>query len=474
MKTPPALTPLQLAFVAFGAVVLGHAIEIRDGFYDLIALRWALLAAICVLAGTARLGSAGRLRVSESTVAGVLVAGLLSNFLALATMPIGMYLAHPEPRLHPEFLAGLGLATLFVVLIASDRERARSLWFPALLVMYAELGVWLIHASPRPHIDVMTVFQEGLGALREFKSPYSITFPNIYENADLYGSGLVVNGRVQFGFPYPPLSLLMAAPAYLLGGDVRYAELGALVAGAAGIGYCARGRTAPLAAAGLLFTPRTFFVLEQAWTESLVICWVGLTMFAAARRRAPTQTSRTQSATATRRSHSPALRGLALGLLVAVKQHLVIALLFAGWLRHENESARARRPILLIAISVAAAVTIPFFVWDPGGVWRSVVLLQLREPFRADSLSVLSYLASRGWQPTNAVLLGAPMTALAAGLGLAWWRLPRTPAGFALGLGATFLLLFLFSKKAFCNYYFLVIALLMAGVAAGGAEFDES
>ena len=130
--------------------------------------------------------------------------------------------------------------------------------------------------------------------------------------------------------------------------------------------------------------------------------------------------------------------------------------------------------ILIVACAAAAAVTLPFALWDPGGVWRSVVILQLREPFRADSLSVLSYFASQGWQPTQGILLIAPLGALAAGLGLSWWRLPRTPAGFAIGLGTTFLLLFLVSKKAFCNYYFLVIALLMAGVAAGSGELAKA
>ncbi len=130
--------------------------------------------------------------------------------------------------------------------------------------------------------------------------------------------------------------------------------------------------------------------------------------------------------------------------------------------------------IFIVACATAAAVTLPFAFWDPGGVWRSVVILQLREPFRADSLSVLSYYASHGWQPTQGILLAAPLCALAAGLGLSWWRLPRTPAGFAIGLGTTFLLLFLVSKKAFCNYYFLVIALLMAGVAAASADLTET
>ena len=458
MKSPPALTPLHVAFIAFGAILLGHALQIRDGFFDPVALRWALLATLFVLAGAGR--TAGP-KGSESIVAGVLVAGLLSNLLALATMPIGMYLVRSEPSRHPDFLAGLAVATLCVALIAFDSTRARRAWLPALMLTYGALGVWLIHASPRPHIDVMTVFHEAVAALGRLQSPYSITFPNIYDNEALYGAGLVVDGRVQFGFPYPPLSLLMAVPAYALGGDVRYAELAALLAGAAFIGYCARGRIAPLAAAGLLFTPRTFFVLEQAWTESLVICWAGLTVFAA------TRPSTVRNAAGRRHG----LTAIALGLLVAVKQHLVIALLLTPWIRRREESERATMSILVAACSVAALVTLPFFLWDPGGMWRSVVILQLREPFRADSLSVLSHFAREGWQPTPAVLLAAPLVALASGLGLTWWRLPRTPAGFALGLGTTFLLLFIFSKKAFCNYYFLVIALLMAGVACASAQF---
>jgi hypothetical protein len=443
MTSRAPLTPLHLAAIAFGAIVLGHALEMRDGFYDPVALRWALLAAVCVLAGSARVG-VGRWRGSESMLAGVLVAGLASGLLALATQPVGMYLVHPEPARHPWFLAGLAGATLWIILIASDPARARSTWFPALLVTYGALGIWLIRASPRPHIDVITVFREALNAVGELKSPYSITFPNIYDNTALYGEGLVVNGRVH--------------------GDVRYAELAALLAGAAFIGSSARGRVAPLAAAGLLFTPRTFFVLEQAWTESLVICWAGLTVWAAARGRAPERRPASRGA---------AMRGVALGLLVAVKQHLAIALLLAGWLRRSDESDRTTWRLLIIAAAVAVGVTLPFVIWDPGGVWRSVVILQVREPFRADSLSVLSYFASNGWQPTPRVLLAAPLGALAAGLALGWWRLPRTAAGFAVGLGASFLLLFLFSKKAFCNYYFLVIALLMAGVAAGSGELSS-
>lgn len=449
----PALTPLHAALVAFGAILLGHALQISNGFYHPVALTAALVATAFVVAGAARMpGPRGR----EAMVAGVLVAGFLSNILALATMPIGLYLASPHPASHPPFLFALTVATALGVLIAVRPARAWDLWFPALLVTYGMLGIWLIQASPRPNIDVLTVFHGALSALTSLASPYSITFPNIYADDALYGPGMVVNGRVQFGFPYPPLNLLMALPFHLARLDIRYAELCALVAGAGALGYSARQRIAPLAAAALLFTPRTFFVLEQAWTESVILGWLGLLVFAA-RRAGPPRTLNRPWFDAS---------AIALGLLVAAKQHLAIALIFTGWVRRANSGLAYAPARLLTAVGVASAITLPFALWDPEGFWRSVVLLQLREPFRLDSLSVMSHLARAGWEPTPAALLLAPLTALAAGLGLAGWRLPRTTAGFALALGTGFLLMFLFSKKAFCNYYFLVIGLLLAAVAA--------
>ena len=57
--------------------------------------------------------------------------------------------------------------------------------------------------------------RHALAALARLDSPYSITFPNIYPDESLYGAGLVVDGQVQFGFPYPPLSLLMALARHL-------------------------------------------------------------------------------------------------------------------------------------------------------------------------------------------------------------------------------------------------------------------
>ena len=49
---------------------------------------------------------------------------------------------------------------------------------------------------------------------------------------------------------------------------------------------------------------------------------------------------------------------------------------------------------------------------------------------------------------------------------LALWRAARTPAGFALGVAALFLVFFVLNKQAFANYYFFVIGALCVAVAA--------
>ncbi len=128
---------------------------------------------------------------------------------------------------------------------------------PLALAAYSGLGIWLTHASPDPPIDVMTVHREAITALREGRSPYGITFPNIYPDGRFHPDGMTANGRVLYGLPHPPASLLLAAPGHLLAGDIRYAELAALLATAVLMAMAGGGEVAKLAAMAFLFTPRT-------------------------------------------------------------------------------------------------------------------------------------------------------------------------------------------------------------------------
>ena len=424
---------------------MSHALQISNGFYDPAALAWTIAPTAfvaIVLSGALRRipapASVERLPIA------ILAGGLAWAFVEHATSTPGFYLDTPVDR---AFHVMLAAGALSVALIALDPHRARVAWFPAALAVYAGLGIWMIAESPNPHIDVYTVYNKALQVLRAGHSPYSLTFTNIYGDTDFYADSALRGSDVNFGFPYPPLALLMALPGAVLG-DPRYAQVGAMVVGAAAFGYAGRSRTGLLAAALLLFTPRGLFVIEQAWSEPFVICWLGLLVYAA-----------------TRREHTPVL----LGALLAVKQHLVVALPFAPWLcRAEDRRGRIRE--IGLSLVVAAAVTVPFLVADPRGFWHSVVALQFAEPFRWDSLSVLVPIARAGWTLSPGMLLLSPVAAmLAAGL-LAWRRAPRTAAGFATALGFVFAALFLCSKKAFCNYYFLVLACWCGAVAAADGE----
>jgi uncharacterized membrane protein len=258
---------------------------------------------------------------------------------------------------------------------------------------------------------------------------------------------------VLIGFPYPPLSLLLGLPGLALG-DVRYAELAALVGAAALVGYSRRGLIAPLAAMLMLFTPRGLFVLEQAWTEPLTLLAVAATIYTAinTRRALP----------------------IMLGLLIATKQYAIIALPLAWLLTRPDQRARDWVRMTVIAILVASIVTLPFVFWNVDGFVQSVLALQFKERFRADSLSVLSWLARDGAPLTSAIVLAASGLALLGGLGLSLWRASRTAAGFAAAIAFTLLLVFVCSKKAFCNYYFFALGVMCAAIAAGESSWPDA
>ena len=158
---------------------------------------------------------------------------------------------------------------------------------------------------------------------------------------------------------------------------------------------------------------------------------------------------------------------IALGLLLATKQYMVLAvpitffLLPAGW--------RWRDWLMLLVKSgvVAAAATLPLALWDFPAFWKSTVTVQELAPFRWDALSYLVWYGFRGHRVTerSTALIWSTLAAVIA-LAIALRKAPRTPAGFAASLGLILVGFFSFNKQAFCNYYFFAIGTLCAAVAA--------
>ena len=424
------------------ATCLGVALQLSNGILVPQALALVVLAFVLSAAAAALPRPAHLLRLDAPAVRVVGLAALAIHLTYLFTSSPALYVQLDAEGLR-RFHAGLAVLAVAGASAAWPSPRWTKLQIVVLIVAHAALGAWIIRRSPYPPIDVHTFHRYAIYALRDGVDPYAITFPDIYRSGAYYGPGLSVAGRLQFGFPYFPLSLLLSLPGQVFFKDPRYAQLIAIELAALCMTF-ARPRGLGLMAAVLyLTTPRIFFVLEQSWTEPFVVLGVSALVL-----------------TASRRSR---LTPWLFGALLALKQYLVFALP-AAWLL--TEAPRGWRRLLTLlgkGAIVGALVTIPFIVWNPMAFWNSVVALQFHQPFRPDALSVLSWWAAQGHEPLPSVIAFA----VAAGASiLALWRLPRTPAGFAMAIGVTFFGFFLFNKQAFCNYYFFVVGALYATVAA--------
>jgi hypothetical protein len=288
------------------------------------------------------------------------------------------------------------------------------------LITHFFLCVLLLRASPRPVIDVFYIHRASIDALLHGRSAYHVV--------------MTMPGRppVQFGYPYPPLTLLFAAVASIVCGDFRYAWAVSMIASAALIGYSRPGRVSKLAAAMLLTQPRGLFVLEQAWTEPAAVALLAAALWFLDRR--------------------PLVSAWLAGWLVTCKQYLILGIV--PFFRAAIKQRDLRPAIVAVAMIAAAAVIFPFLWQDRDGFLRWVVFAQAQEPFRPDSLSYLAWAARHGLPQGSMIWAqGASMVALAVAI----LRTPNTRAGVAATVAFSMLVGFAFGSKAFCNYYYFVI-----------------
>lgn len=411
---------------------------------DHVALRVGALIVAAAAAGVALLrpmvvADPDRLRRAEWAIVGLLVI----DGLILTTGALGgafTDLASPLWSAMIALYAILGIAAT----LPSVRRLPHLNWaFPIFLLAHAVVAVLFLRLTPIT-IDVQVFLHDGAQALLQGRNPYSMTFPNIYQSPYtelFYGPGVVVDGRIIYGFPYLPVTLLLSIPGYLLG-DVRYSQLIAMLVTALVLRRLATDQIGRSLAVLGVVAPSAVLILSGSWTEPTVVALLACLVLALERKRY-------------------ALVAILLGLFLVSKQYVVVALPLV-WIIREWLTRR----VILIGVGLGAALTLPFFLVDPAAFWKAIVSYQLIQPFRADSLSLLvSSVNAFGWPPpwTYGLLpfLGGGLTAIVLAI-----RAPRTPAAFAAAAGLTLLVTILLSKQAFMNYYFLVSgAFLIAAVA---------
>jgi len=330
-------------------------------------------------------------------------------------------------------------AASFLVCI-TRHQRLRQVAFGAAVAGLFVTGVWFLRSTPRPEIDVWDLHQEASAALYSGSNPYQIRIRDIYPpnlSRELYGPGISVNGRLTVGFPYPPVSLLISSLGYLLAGDTRYAHLSAICAAALLLAYARPGKLSFVAPLLLLFTPRSFFMLEQNWSEMVVVFLFAAVVFC--------------------RFRFPKLAPWVTGLLIAGKQYMVFAI---------PALLRAWRDVPKAALA-AAAVTVPFALWNLTEFLRSTVLIHLKQPFRTNALSYVALV----YQYLHFQLpVWLPFLLTAAAMLFVARRGPVTTTAVCSAVSFILLVLLICNKAAFLNYYYLIIGTLAAAISSAEVE----
>jgi hypothetical protein len=372
----------------------------------------------------------------ERSVVMVLVAAIVIQAIASASQ------STVPGTLYPVALLAVGAVGVHAVLVAS---RWRMIELAIVIGGHFVLMAIMLRVSGMPDIDVYRFQQEGSAALLRGDNPFAMTFLNTAGPDSPYYSPEVLDGdRLNFGFIYPPLSLLLAIPGYVVAGDYRYGGLAAVSLTAFLIGSMRPGPLAIGAALLVLFAPVTGFVLYWGWTDPFVVVLLALTAVLAGRRAAGTP--------------------FALGLLIASKQYVAPLYLLAIVLLRGARRRVGLAKFASVPLVVASATIAPFLVWDAGALLYSTITVHLLQPFRIDSLSIPAMLARNGiLTPVPGWL---PFIAAAAAMGVVLWRTPRTTAGFCVGAVVVLMTFFVLSKQAFLHYYFLPLVALSLGIAA--------
>lgn len=426
-------------FAAASAVALAYALYVGRGGPGPIPLG---LLAVALLAAGAAVARRRPLRLPILRGIGRLLGfGLAVQFALLFVWPVTDPLLLGGPSNYLPFWLGLTVAAVVAALPMFGLSKTGWRRIVALAVIHLAIGIWVIESAPDPHIDLWYMQVDGVRALIDGVNPYLPIYENIHgADTTYYGPGLVVDGELTIGFPYPPLSLLLVLPGELLAGEVRYAHLVAIELSALVMAATRPGPVAPKGALLYLFTPWTFLMAVGSWTEPLVVLLLSIGVLAAVR--------------------APRVVGPALGLLIAVKQYALLGLPLALLLLAPDRQARWR--IGWQSVAVAAAVTIPFVLWDIDAFSWSTLGSIAGQVFRPDTLSYLAVLPG-DWGPRLSVVASLVLLPAAA---LVAWRAPRTPSGFAISFAFMLMAFFAFSRQGGGNYYFAVIGALCCAVAA--------
>ena len=425
-------------------LLIGYALQDGDGSFTRNAL-FALSTALGLLGLAVHISKRTRiLSIHRLTL-------LLS--IALGLQCLLMMFKHPVPFMKAEnyvlfFQCMVGVSLSLFLFLAPWKWSHKGVFY-GLLTLYVVMGSFLLHGYPDPTIDVFVLHQESLQALSQGINPHSITITNKWPQYSYYPKELIVDGQLMFGFPYPTMHLFFSWPSYALTGDYRYALLIALALSGWMMYLIRPDKIGMLIGLLYVYTPKGFWIAEHGWNEAFIVLIFAGVIYTA--------------------RHRPNWTPYILGLFLASKQYLFVIAPLVFLLLPQPLSLRKTVSFAVKVALTGLLVTVPFILWDVHAYSHSVLSTKTVIPIiRKDALSISAWLLALGQSPLPTWF---PYLALLGTMAWTLWRIPRTPTGFAMGVGLAYMTLFLFNYHAFCNHFHLILGTLCCGIV--GAQLTE-
>ena len=292
--------------------------------------------------------------------------------------------------------------------------------FLAMVMIALLTRVFMVVSSPNPKIDVYDFLRQGAIAAVSGQNPYTLTYQKMY--ADM---------TPDFYF-YLPGTIYLTIPSVIIFNDPRYTFVFAEIAVALIVYKLVKKQRDKLIFPLLLLNnPMPLFIIEQSWTEPLIL--LGLTVFGWLILQKRTL-----------------LAAIVFGIVMATKQHLFLLLPLA--IRNIR--------LAVIACLVAAVLILPYLLWSPADFIHDTIGLQLGFAPRYDGLTFFSLLRRFGFG-YHLWLMAVTIIPLA---GYVYFSRQINLSRFFI-LGAfLFLVIFYFNKWSYLNYYYLISQMFLIGI----------
>lgn len=322
-------------------------------------------------------------------------------------------------------LLSLSLLLSYLLILLQKSSLVRWVYISLFSVAVAT-RLLMIWSSPNPHIDVFDFLKGGAQGFLKGVNPYSNTYTPLYK------------GEEPNYYSYPPGALFLTMPSVFLFNDPRYMILAAELITAFVIFKLIRfGPNKFIYPLIFLFNPVSLIVLEQSFTEPLILVLIALSIFYLAR-------SKIQIA------------AILFGLVLATKQYTILFLplyirLFPAFKQKVNS--------LVILISTVLILILPFYLWSPNDFLQDLILYNFNAPQRSWSLSFTSFLYNLGIN-INFYFFNVLIAILSFFLYL---QKDITLAKFLYLCSFLIFVFFFFNKWSSLNYYYLIGQLFFLG-----------